>query len=68
MIKGLKKPETESLTATLAGAAAAAAGGSEPEKDFEWYRRNDPIALTEMKTAEPERFKKLEAAWEKKYC
>lgn len=64
MIESLKKPAAQSLTAALGGASASAAAVEE-KHDFEWYRRNDPAALANMKLAEPERFKKLYADWEK---
>jgi ATP-dependent protease ClpP protease subunit len=62
MITSLKKP-VASITAVIAGANAGA--GSDETKNFEWYRHNDPQALAEMKTANPETFNKLYEAWEK---
>lgn len=57
----LKKPIVASLTAAINDDVISA---DDAKKDFEWYRRNDSQGLIEMKTADPERFKKLEAAWE----
>ena len=62
LVAGLK-PMTASLAADLKGAAANAA--EEEKKDFEFYRRNDPQALAEMKASDPAKFKKLYDAWEK---
>jgi len=55
----LKKPIVASLTTAINEEVI-----EDTKKDFEWYRRNDSQGLIEMKTAEPDRFKKLEAAWE----
>jgi len=64
MIEGLK-PITASLSAAQALSAAAASGSEDEKHDFEWYRRNDPHALQEMKRENPDLFNKLLAAWEK---
>lgn len=63
MIDGLKKP-VGSLSAAMQASAGASAQGEE-KKDFEWYRRNDPQALSAMQASEPERFNKLYSEWEK---
>lgn len=40
--------------------------GTETEKDWDWYQKNDPQALAKMETAEPEKYKKLfDAYWGK---
>jgi HK97 family phage prohead protease len=39
------------------------ANGDTDEKDYDWYQKNDPIALSTMKEKEPERFKKLLLAY-----
>lgn len=62
-IDGLKKPAAQSLANILSQANGGEQGAE--KHDFEWYRKNDPQALTEMKTLEPERFAKLYEAWAK---
>ncbi len=34
-------------------------GNNEPEKDYDWYQKNDPVTLSEMRTKEPDKFTKL---------
>ena len=34
-------------------------GKNEPEKDYDWYQKNEPVTLSEMRTKEPDKFKQL---------
>lgn len=34
-------------------------GNNEPEKDYDWYQKNEPVTLSEMRTKEPDKFKQL---------
>lgn len=70
MIEGLQ-PVTASVVDAVVAASVngTPAGGKTTDADeFERLRREDPNALVEMKVSENARFKKLEAAWEKKFC
>lgn len=40
--------------------------GTADGKDYDWYQKNDPDALAEMREKDPERFKILQAAYLKK--
>lgn len=37
----------------------AGKGNNDPEKDYDWYQKKDPVALNEMREKEPEKFQKL---------
>jgi hypothetical protein len=58
----LKKPAVMSLTGAITEGVEAA---EDAKKDFEWYRRNDPRGLFEMRNTDRARYDKLEVAWEK---
>ena len=62
MVDGLKPIPAQSLSATIAQAAAT---GGDEKRDFEWYRHNDPLALAEMQNTDREKYAKLYAQWEK---
>ena len=34
-------------------------GNNDPEKDYDWYQKNEPVTLSEMRTKEPDKFTKL---------
>lgn len=65
MIDSLK-PVAASLSAVIASAQPTASGAEE-KKDFVWYSKHEPETLAEMKTLEPERYKKLEKEYAEKY-
>lgn len=62
------KPATASLTEVMNAAVVSDDTQGKEVKDYLWFSKNDPEALVEMKTLEPDRYKKLEAEYEKKYC
>ncbi|MDD4375110.1 MAG: hypothetical protein PHG67_14460, partial [Bacteroidales bacterium] len=57
------------LSDVIAKLEAAATGtqGKGDDKDFEWYEKNDPQALAQMKAKDPEKYQKLKAADDAKY-
>ncbi len=57
------------LSDVIAKLEAAATGqqGKADDKDFEWYEKNDPQALAQMKAKDPEKYQKLKAADDAKY-
>lgn len=65
VVNGLKKPVAAAQNITNVIAQAQPQGG-EVKKDFDWYRKNDPKALAEIESKQPEVFAKMYAEWEAK--
>ena len=59
-------PRLSAIIAQLE-AKAGKPDSKEADKDFEWYEKNDPQALAEMRSKQPDAYKALKAADDKKY-
>jgi ATP-dependent protease ClpP protease subunit len=56
------------LSDVIAQLNAAGIGSAQADtKDFDWMQKNDPQGLAAMETREPEKFKKLQAAYNAKF-
>lgn len=68
-ITSAAKEDNVRISEVIAKAMEKLGGGddsSKEEKNWDWYQKNDPVALREMKTKEPDKYKKLyEGYWNK---
>lgn len=63
VLKPAPAADSTRLSEVIARISEAAAGTQEKEKDWDWYQKNDPVALQEMRRTDKARYNKLYAGY-----